>query len=129
DPSKVDRSAAYALRWVAKNIVEARLARRCEVQAAYAIGVAEPVSVMVDTFGTGILKDAELEEIVRDVFDLTPGGIIKTLRLKRPLYKATAAYGHFGRRPRRARVLGRKVDLFPWEETSMVKDLLTAARQ
>ena len=129
DPSKVDRSAAYALRWVAKNIVEARLARRCEVQAAYAIGVAEPVSVMVDTFGTGILKDAELEEIVRDVFDLTPGGIIKTLRLKRPLYKVTAAYGHFGRRPRRARVLGRKVDLFPWEETSMVKDLLTAARQ
>ncbi|MGQ0701740.1 MAG: methionine adenosyltransferase [Gemmatimonadales bacterium] len=129
DPSKVDRSAAYALRWVAKNIVEAGLARRCEVQAAYAIGVAEPVSVMVDTFGTGVLKDSELERVVREVFDLTPGGIIRTLRLKRPLYKATAAYGHFGRRSRKARILGRSVTLFPWEETSRVKDLLTAARR
>jgi len=128
DPSKVDRSAAYALRWVAKNIVEARLARRCEVQAAYAIGVAEPVSVMVDTFGTGALKDSDLERIVREVFDLTPGGIIRTLRLKRPLYRVTAAYGHFGRRPRRARVLGKAVTLFPWEKTSRVRDLLTAAR-
>ena len=128
DPSKVDRSAAYALRWVAKNIVEARLARRCEVQAAYAIGVAEPVSIMVDTFGTGVLKDARLEQIVREVFDLTPGGIIRTLHLKRPLYKATAAYGHFGRRSRSARVHDRKVTLFPWEETSRVKDLLRAAR-
>jgi S-adenosylmethionine synthetase len=128
DPSKVDRSAAYALRWVAKNIVEARLARRCEVQAAYAIGVAEPVSVMVDTFGTGVLKDARLEEIVREVFDLTPGGIIKTLHLKRPLYKATATYGHFGRRPRKARVHDKKVQLFPWEDTGRVPDLLTAAR-
>ena len=128
DPSKVDRSASYALRWVAKNIVEARLARRCEVQAAYAIGVAEPVSVMVDTFGTGALKDSDLERIVREVFDLTPGGIIRTLRLKRPLYRVTAAYGHFGRRPRRARVLGKAVTLFPWEKTSRVRDLLTAAR-
>jgi S-adenosylmethionine synthetase len=128
DPSKVDRSAAYALRWVAKNIVEARLARRCEVQAAYAIGVAEPVSVMVDTFGTGTLPDRKLEDVVRDVFDLTPGGIIRTLHLKRPLYRVTAAYGHFGRRPVRTRVLGRKVELFPWEATSRVRDLLTAAR-
>jgi S-adenosylmethionine synthetase len=128
DPSKVDRSAAYALRWVAKNIVEARLARRCEVQAAYAIGVAEPVSVMVDTFGTGVLKDGRLEQIVREVFDLTPGGIIRTLHLKRPLYQATAAYGHFGRRPKSARVHGKKVTLFPWEETSRVRDLLSAAR-
>jgi S-adenosylmethionine synthetase len=129
DPSKVDRSAAYALRWVAKNIVEARLARRCEVQAAYAIGVAHPVSVMVDTFGTGVIPDRRLEEVVQEVFDLTPGGIIKTLHLKRPLYRATAAYGHFGRKPRRIRVLGRRVDLFPWEETSRVRDLLTAARR
>ena len=128
DPSKVDRSAAYALRWVAKNIVEARLARRCEVQAAYAIGVAEPVSVMVDTFGTGVLKDGRLEQIVREVFDLTPGGIIRTLHLKRPIYKVTATYGHFGRRPKRARVRDRKVTLFPWEETSRVRDLLSAAR-
>ena len=97
DPSKVDRSAAYAARWVAKNIVEAKLARRCEVQVAYAIGVAEPVSILVDSFGTGVLKDARLEQIIREVFDLTPRGIIDALHLKRPLYKATAAYGHFGR--------------------------------
>ncbi|HEV8612634.1 MAG TPA: methionine adenosyltransferase [Gemmatimonadales bacterium] len=128
DPSKVDRSGAYAARWVAKNVVEARLARRCEVQLAYAIGVAEPVSILVDTFGTGTLKDARLEQIVREVFDLTPRGIIDALRLKRPLYQATAAYGHFGRRPKQARVHGRRVLLFPWEETSRVKALQSAAR-
>ncbi len=128
DPSKVDRSAAYAARWVAKNIVEAKLARRCEVQVAYAIGVAEPVSILVDTFGTGVLKDARLELIVRDVFDLTPRGIIDALHLKRPLYQATAAYGHFGRRPRQARVRGKRVELFPWEKTTRVKALLSAAR-
>jgi S-adenosylmethionine synthetase len=128
DPSKVDRSAAYAARWVAKNVVEARLARRCEVQLAYAIGVAEPVSILVDTFGTGTFKDARLEQIVREVFDLTPRAIIDALRLKRPLYKATAAYGHFGRRPRQASVHGRRVDLFPWEETSRIKALQSAAR-
>ncbi len=128
DPSKVDRSAAYAARWVAKNIVEARLARRCEVQVAYAIGVAEPVSIMVDTFGTGVIKDARLEEVVREVFDLTPKGIIDALHLKRPLYSPTAAYGHFGRKPRRARVFGRTVQLFPWEETSRVRALVTAAK-
>jgi S-adenosylmethionine synthetase len=128
DPSKVDRSAAYAVRWVAKNIVEARLARRCEVQVAYAIGVAEPVSILVDTFGTGILKDARLERIVREVFDLTPKGIIDALHLKRPIFQATAAYGHFGRRPRNARVLDRRVRLFPWEETTKVRALLTAAK-
>src|SRR5512143_4130958 len=103
DPSKVDRSAAYAMRWVAKNIVEAKLARRCEVQVAYAIGVAQPVSVMVDTFGTGTVPDAALERAVREVFDLTPRGIIKALKLKRPIYSPTAAYGHFGRRPYSAR--------------------------
>jgi S-adenosylmethionine synthetase len=128
DPSKVDRSAAYAARWVAKNIVEAKLARRCEVQVAYAIGVAEPVSVMVDTFGTGALPDRRLEQIVRDVFDLTPRGIIDTLKLKRPIFSATATYGHFGRRPRTARYDGRTVQLFTWEETNRVKDLQTAAR-
>ena len=99
DPSKVDRSAAYAARWVAKNIVEAKLARRCEVQVAYAIGVAEPVSIMVDTFGTGALPDERLESMVREVFDLTPRGIISALKLKRPIYRQTAAYGHFGRKP------------------------------
>jgi S-adenosylmethionine synthetase len=128
DPSKVDRSAAYAARWVAKNIVEAKLARRCEVQVAYAIGVAEPVSVMVDTFGTGALPDRRLEQIVREVFDLTPRGIIDTLKLKRPIFSATATYGHFGRRPRTAKYDGRTVQLFTWEETNRVKDLQAAAR-
>ena len=128
DPSKVDRSAAYATRWVAKNIVEAKLARRCEVQVAYAIGVAEPVSVMVDTFGTGVLPDRRLEQIVREVFDLTPRGIIDTLKLKRPIFGATASYGHFGRRPRAAKYDGRTVQLFTWERTDRVKALLSAAR-
>ena len=128
DPSKVDRSAAYAARWVAKNIVEAKLARRCEVQVAYAIGVAQPVSIMVDTFGTGTISDVRLEEVVREVFDLTPRGIIDALRLKRPIYQPTAAYGHFGRRPRDATILERRVRLFPWEETSRVRALLSAAR-
>jgi S-adenosylmethionine synthetase len=132
DPSKVDRSAAYAARWVAKNIVDAKLARRCEVQFAYAIGVAHPVSILVQTFGTGVLPDVRLEKIVGDVFDLTPKGIIDALKLKRPIYKRTAAYGHFGRKP----VSGvfkdgpkqQKVDYFTWEQTDRVKDLLSAAR-
>jgi S-adenosylmethionine synthetase len=128
DPSKVDRSAAYATRWVAKNIVEAKLARRCEVQVAYAIGVAEPVSIMVDTFGTGVLPDRRLEQVVREVFDLTPRGIIDTLKLKRPIFGATASYGHFGRRPRSAKYDGRTVQLFTWEQTDRVKALLSAAR-
>lgn len=128
DPSKVDRSAAYAARWVAKNIVDAKLARRCEVQVAYAIGVARPVSVMVQTFGTGELPDAMLEEIVAEVFDLTPKGIIDALKLKRPIYRPTASYGHFGRRPKTVQYDGKKVDLFTWEETDRVKDLLSAAR-
>jgi S-adenosylmethionine synthetase len=132
DPSKVDRSAAYATRWVAKNIVEAKLARRCEVQIAYAIGVARPVSIMVQTFGTGVLPDARLERIVDEVFDLTPKGIIDALKLKRPIYSQTAAYGHFGRRPfsgtYRDDGKQHKVDYFTWEETNRVKDLLSAAR-
>jgi S-adenosylmethionine synthetase len=132
DPSKVDRSAAYAARWVAKNIVEARLARRCEVQIAYAIGVARPVSIMVQTFGTGVLPDVELEKIVDEVFDLTPRGIIDALKLKRPIYGKTATYGHFGRKPYtgiyRDGTKQQKVDFFTWERTDRVKDLLSAAR-
>jgi S-adenosylmethionine synthetase len=132
DPSKVDRSAAYAARWVAKNIVEAKLARRCEVQVAYAIGVARPVSIMVQTFGTGALPDVEIEKIVGEVFDLTPRGIIDALKLKRPIYSQTATYGHFGRRPfsgvYQNGSRSQKVDFFTWERTDRVKDLLSAAR-
>src|SRR3954464_14832638 len=101
DPSKVDRSACYAARWVAKNIVAAKLARRCEVQLAYAIGVAEPVSVMVDTFGTSTVPESSIMSAVREVFDLTPRGIIDALDLRKPIYSATSAYGHFGRKPRK----------------------------
>ncbi|HEU5303552.1 MAG TPA: methionine adenosyltransferase [Gemmatimonadales bacterium] len=128
DPSKVDRSAAYAARWVAKNIVEAKLARRCEVQVAYAIGVARPVSVLVQSFGTGALPDTALEEIVSDVFDLTPKGIIDALKLKRPIYRPTATYGHFGRKPKSGQYDGKKVEFFTWEQTDRVKALLSAAR-
>jgi S-adenosylmethionine synthetase len=132
DPSKVDRSAAYAARWVAKNIIEAKLARRCEVQVAYAIGVARPVSIMVQSFGTGVLPDALIERIVAEVFDLTPRGIIDALKLKRPLYGQTATYGHFGRRPfsgvYQLDGKSQKVDFFTWERTDRVKDLLSAAR-
>jgi len=97
DPSKVDRSAAYAMRHVAKNVVAAGLARRCEVQVAYAIGVAKPVSLMVNTFGTGRVSDERLADVIQEVFDLRPKGIIRALDLLRPIYSATAAYGHFGR--------------------------------
>ena len=97
DPTKVDRSAAYAARYVAKNIVAAGLAKKCEIQIAYAIGVAKPVSVMVDTFGTGVLKDSDLGDIVNDVFDLRPAAIIDNLKLRNPIYKQLAAYGHVGR--------------------------------
>jgi S-adenosylmethionine synthetase len=121
-----------AVRWVAKNLVEAKLARRCEVQVAYAIGVARPVSVMVQTFGTGALPDARLESIVDQVFDLTPKGIIDALKLRRPIYRPTATYGHFGRRPTGGAyhngTKAQKVDLFTWERTDRVKDLLSAAR-
>jgi S-adenosylmethionine synthetase len=113
DPSKVDRSAAYAARWVAKNLVAAGLARRCEVQVAYAIGVAEPVSVRVESFGTGSLEEQDLVRLVRKHFDLTPRGIIDSLRLRRPIYRATAYHGHFGREG-----LG-----FPWEETDRAEAL------
>jgi len=97
DPTKVDRSACYMARYVAKNIVAAGLASRCEVQLAYAIGVAEPVSVMVNTFGTGVIEESRLVELVREHFPLTPKGMIEHLKLRRPIYRATAAFGHFGR--------------------------------
>jgi len=127
DPSKVDRSACYAARWVAKNIVAAKLARRCEVQLAYAIGVAEPVSVMVDTFGTSVVPERELMRAVREVFDLTPRGIIKALDLRKPIYRPTAAYGHFGRTPER--IGGGKSGrmLFTWERTDRAAALKRAA--
>jgi S-adenosylmethionine synthetase len=128
DPSKVDRSAAYAARWVAKNIVAAGLARRCEVQVAYAIGVRDPVSIMVDTFGTGKAPEIALEKAVRSVFDLTPGGIIRTLGLRRPIYQPTAAYGHFGRAPEEISVGDRRVRLFTWEEPTAIDALRDAVR-
>ena len=129
DPSKVDRSATYAARWVAKHIVAAKLAERCEVQLAYAIGVAEPVSVMVETFGTGNFPDAVLERAVREVFDLTPGGFIKGLGLRSPIYRPTASYGHFGRAPRSATVYGKEVKLFTWEDPTHVSQLTEAVQQ
>ncbi len=116
DPTKVDRSASYAARWIAKTIVAAELADTCEVQLAYAIGVADPVSVLVDTSGTGRVPDQRLEAAVREVFDLTPRGIIKALGLQRPLFKRTAAYGHFGREPD-------PDGGFSWERGDRVNDL------
>jgi len=127
DPSKVDRSACYAARWVAKNVVAARLARRCEVQVAYAIGVAEPVSVRVDTFGTNTVPEARILEAVRETFDLTPKGIMKALDLRKPIYSATSAYGHFGRTPEK---LGRGSSAgttFTWERTDKAAALKRAA--
>ena len=113
DPTKVDRSASYAARYVAKNIVAAGLADKCEIQLSYAIGVARPTSIMVDTFGTGKISDEKITEIVRENFDLRPAGIIKMLDLRRPIYKQTAAYGHFGRTD---------IDV-PWEHTDMTEKL------
>ena len=113
DPTKVDRSAAYAARYVAKNIVAAGLAKKCEIQLAYAIGVAKPVSVMIDTFGTGIVNDEEIADAVSKVFDLRPSAIIDNLQLRRPIYRQTAAYGHMGRTD---------IDL-PWEKTDKAEEL------
>lgn len=111
DPSKVDRSAAYAMRWVAKNIVAAGLANKCEVQVAYAIGVARPVGLYVETFNTGVISDVKIAQLVTEVFDLRPGAIIRDLDLLRPIYRPTAAYGHFGRSE------------FAWEQTNRVNEL------
>ena len=118
DPSKVDRSAHYAARYVAKNVVKAGLASRCEVQLAYAIGVAEPVSIFVDTFGTGRISDADIGKLIQEHFELRPSGIVRTLNLLRPVYEATAAYGHFGRTG----------DGFNWERTDKAEALKAAAR-
>ena len=117
DPSKVDRSAHYMARYVAKNVVAARLASRCQVQLAYAIGVPEPVSVLVDTYGTGVLSDEEIAAAVQQVFKLTPKGIIQTLKLKRPIYRKTTNYGHFGR----------ELEEFIWERTDKANALRRAA--
>jgi S-adenosylmethionine synthetase len=128
DPTKVDRSASYAARWVAKNIVAAGLARRCEVQLAYAIGVREPVSIMIDTFGTGHASDAAITAAVRSVFDLTPAGIIASLDLRKPIFSATSAYGHFGRSPEKVGNGKRSMTKFSWERTDKVGDLRRAVR-
>ena len=117
DPTKVDRSACYMARYIAKNIVAAGLADRCEVQLAYAIGIADPVSVLVQTFGTGKLPESQIETLVRDQFQLTPKGIIESLKLRRPIYKKTASYGHFGR----------KEQEFTWEATDKASALNSAA--
>ena len=114
DPTKVDRSAAYAARWIAKNVVAARLVKKCEIQLAYAIGVAQPVSILVETFGTGIVSDEKISEAIAKTFDLRPGAIIKELDLRRPIYRKTAAYGHFGRED----------EDFTWEKINKIDDLL-----
>ena len=117
DPSKVDRSAAYACRYVAKNIVAAGLAERCEIQVSYAIGVAEPTSISVETFGTGKVTEEKMTKLIRENFDLRPYGLVNMLDLIRPIYQQTAAYGHFGRND---------IDL-PWEKTDRVNDLKASA--
>jgi S-adenosylmethionine synthetase len=117
DPTKVDRSASYAARWVAKNIVAAGLAREVEIQVAYAIGVPRPVSVMVNSFGTGSMPDEDMVRVVRRTFDLRPAAIIEALDLRKPIYRQTAAYGHFGRKPR-------KDGAFSWERVDRIKDLM-----
>jgi S-adenosylmethionine synthetase len=119
DPSKVDRSAAYMARYVAKNVVAAGIATHCELQLSYAIGLAEPLSVLVDTFGTGVLSDEKVAALVRDAFDFRPAALVKTLDLKRPIYRPTAAYGHFGRKTDKG--------LFPWERTDRAEELRKAA--
>ena len=116
DPSKVDRSAAYAARWVAKHVVASGAATRCEVQVAYAIGMAHPVSILVETFGTETVENAKIVQAVRDVFDLRPGAIVRDLDLKRPIYRKTAAYGHFGR----------NLPEFTWEQVSRLDDFMRA---
>ena len=126
DPSKVDRSACYAARWVAKNIVAAKLARRCEVQVAYAIGVARPVSINVDTFGTNSVPETSIMKAVEKVFDLTPKGIIEALDLRRPIYSRTSSYGHFGRTPEKNPA--GKGTLFTWERLDRVADLKKAVK-
>jgi len=128
DPSKVDRSAAYAARYVAKNVVAAGLANRCEIQVSYAIGVAKPTSVSVNTFGTGRLPDARLEKLITAHFDLRPFGIIRMLDLVHPMYRRTASYGHFGREPVKMEYDGKSFTAFSWERTDRAEALRKAAR-
>ena len=118
DPSKVDRSAAYAARWVAKHVVAAGAAERCEVQVAYAIGMAQPISILVETFGTNTVDELAIEKAVRDVFDLRPAAIVRDLDLKRPIYRKTAAYGHFGR----------ERSEFTWENLSKLTEFASALK-
>ena len=127
DPTKVDRSGAYAARWAAHNLVAAGAAERCEIQLAYAIGVIQPVSIFVDTFGTGVLSEERIVEAIRAVFDFSPAGIIDALELRNPMFRETAAYGHFGR-PAGTRTLenGRTVNTFTWEKLNRVDELKTA---
>jgi S-adenosylmethionine synthetase len=127
DPSKVDRSAAYAGRYVAKNIVAAGLADRCEIQISYAIGVAEPTSISIETFDTGKVSEAKLIELVRENFDLRPYGITKMLDLLHPMYQMTAAYGHFGRTPVEVTVGDDTFTAFTWERTDKAEALRQAA--
>ncbi|OHC26361.1 MAG: methionine adenosyltransferase [Pseudomonadales bacterium RIFCSPLOWO2_12_59_9] len=127
DPSKVDRSAAYAGRYVAKNIVAAGLAQRCEIQVSYAIGVALPTSISINTFGTGVISDEKIVQLVREHFDLRPYAITKMLDLLHPMYKATAAYGHFGRIPQEVTVGGDTFTTFTWEKTDRAAELRSAA--
>jgi S-adenosylmethionine synthetase len=127
DPSKVDRSAAYAARWAAKNAVAAGLARRCEVALAYAIGVPEPVAIQVDTFGTGRVAEERIARAIREVFDFRPRALAERLGLRAPIYRPTSAYGHFGRTPYTERVGGRELRFFPWEETDRVEELRSAS--
>ena len=119
DCTKVDRSASYAARWVAKNVVAAGFAERCEIQLAYAIGVAMPLSINVETFGTGTIEDKNISELISEVFDLRPGAIIRDLDLRRPIYRPTASYGHFGRDD---------LDL-PWERTDRIDALQASANR
>ncbi|HBP2472857.1 TPA: methionine adenosyltransferase domain-containing protein, partial [Pseudomonas aeruginosa] len=127
DPSKVDRSAAYAGRYVAKNIVAAGLAERCEIQVSYAIGVAQPTSISINTFGTGKVSDEKIVQLVREHFDLRPYAITKMLDLLHPMYQPTAAYGHFGRHPFELTVDGDTFTAFTWEKTDKAALLRDAA--
>jgi S-adenosylmethionine synthetase len=128
DPSKVDRSAAYMARYIAKNLVKAGLCDTCEVQLSYAIGVAEPTSVHIDTAGTGKLPAHEISDLVRDQFPLTPRGILEHLKLRNPIFSPTAAHGHFGRKPGKVKVNGKTYETFTWEKTDKAEKLRKAAK-
>ena len=128
DPTKVDRSAAYATRWAAKNAVASGAAQRCEIQLAYAIGVAEPVSIWVDTLGTGVVPDQQIAAALREVFDFRPVAITRELDLRCPIFGPTSAYGHFGRTPSTLERFGQQVTVFPWERTDRVDELRAALK-